>query len=77
LNSNKLRTPDYVRKVASSGFLEVLLSNNLWATLGVVTSGWRPFAMDIDIINRPGATVPALGPAFSHIDDAALYSNRR
>lgn len=76
LNSNKLRTPDYVRKVASNGYLEVLLSNPMWATVGLVTSGWRPFAMDVAMSNRPGATVPALGPVFSHIDDAALHSNR-
>lgn len=77
LNSNKLRTPDYVRKVAGSGYLEVLLASSMWATPGPVTSGWRPFAMDVDITGRPAATVPALGPAFSHIDDAALYSNRK
>lgn len=77
LNNNKLRSPDYVRKVASSGYLDVLLSNPVWATLGPVGMGWRPFAMDVAIVNRPGATAQALGPAFSHIDDAALYSNRQ
>lgn len=77
LNTQKLRSPDYVRKIAASGNLQVLLSNSLWATTGRVTTAWRPYAFDIPVGNGSVANVPALGPVFSHIDDAALYSHRK
>ena len=77
LNTHKLRSPDYVRKIAASGHLQVLLSNNLWATTGRVTTAWRPYALETSARNASLANVPALGPVFSHIDDAALYSHRK
>ena len=77
LNTNKLRSPDYVRKIAASGNLQVLLSNNLWASTGRVTTAWRPYALEIPTGSISAPNVPALGPVFSHIDDAALYSHRK
>nr|WP_019407938.1 DUF4329 domain-containing protein [Pseudomonas psychrophila] len=77
LNTPKLRSPDYVRKVATSGHLQVLLSNSLWASTGRVTAAWRPYALEIPAANASVSNVPALGPVFSHIDDAALYSHRK
>ena len=77
LNTQKLRSPDYVRKIASSGNLQVLLSSSMWATIGRVTSAWRPYALELPTGHASVANVPALGPVFSHIDDAALYSHRK
>lgn len=77
LNANTLRSPDYVRKVAASGQLEVLLTDNLWATPGRVTTAWRPYALEIAATTGTAPNVPALGPVFSHIDDAVLYSHRK
>ncbi|MFP3516022.1 hypothetical protein SB766_07465 [Pseudomonas sp. SIMBA_077] len=77
LKANKLPSPDYVRKVAASGHLDVLLTDKLWATPGRVTSAWRPYALEISATTHAAPNVPALGPVFSHIDDAALYSHRK
>lgn len=77
LNTRKLRSPDYVRKIAASGNLQVLLSNSLWATSGRVTTAWRPYALELLTDSATAINVPALGPLFSHIDDAALYSHQK
>lgn len=77
LNTNKLRSPDYVRKIAASGHLAVLLSDSLWATTGRVQTAWRPYAFEIPAGSDSSPHVPALGPVFSHIDDAALYCHRK
>lgn len=77
LNTHTLRAPDYVRKIAASGRLEVLLTNSLWATTGRVTTAWRPYALEMLTHTGSAPNVPALGPAFSHIDDAARYSHQK
>ena len=77
LNNHTLRSPDYIRKVASGGHMDVLLTNNVWAAPGRVTSAWQPYAPAAALSNEPAPNVPALGPMFSHVDDAALYSHRK
>lgn len=66
-----------MRKIAGSGHLAVLLSDSLWATTGRVTTAWRPYALEILNGSASAPNVPALGPVFSHIDDAALYCHRK
>ena len=77
LISGKIRPTEYVRHVAGSGELQVLLSSSLWATVGRVTTAWRPNAFEIPIGSGSRANVLSLGPVFNHIDDAALYCHRR
>lgn len=77
LISGKIRPTEYVRHVAGSGEMQVLLSSSMWATEGRVTTAWRPNAFEIPIGNGSRANVLSLGPLFNHIDDAALYCHRR
>lgn len=77
LISGKIRPVEYVRHVAGGGEMQVLLTSNMWATEGRVTTAWRPNAFEIPIAGGSRARELALGPLFSHIDDAALYCHRR
>ena len=63
----------YVRKVAASGVLEVLLPSPLWGPAGRISQGWRPWGQT-PTVDGPGNTF-ALGPEFSHEDDAARYAH--
>ena len=76
LLAGKVSATEYVRHVAGSGQLDVVLKSSTWATPGRVTGQWRPDAFDMP----PAGVQPnvvALGPEFVHIDDAALYFHRR
>ncbi|TFY89966.1 DUF4329 domain-containing protein [Pseudomonas nabeulensis] len=66
---------EYIRQVARSGKLEVLITGEIWATQGVVSSTWVSRRASVYV---PGAEerLP-LGPFFSHADDAARYPWRR
>lgn len=77
LISAKVRPTEYVRHVAGSGQLDVLLTSSLWATEGRATTAWRPNAFDIPVTNGSKPHGVALGPHFVHIDDAALYCHSR
>ena len=77
LNNHTLRSSDYVRKIAAAGQLDVLSTSNVWAAPGRVTSTWQPYARVAPLDQEPAPNVPALGPMFSHVDDAALYSHRK
>lgn len=66
---------EYVRQVARAGVLEVLVTGDTWASLGPVTQRWKDREA---IAYNPGAHERvALGPLFSHADDAARYLWRR
>ncbi|MFL1388785.1 DUF4329 domain-containing protein [Pseudomonas tritici] len=66
---------DYIRKVARAGTLQVLVTGDIWATQGLVLQTWTD--------RQTSAYTPgdderlALGPLFSHADDAARYQWRR
>lgn len=77
LASGKVRATEYVRYVAGSGTMDVLLTSSMWATEGRVTTAWRPSAFEIPVANGSKPQGVALGPHFHHIDDAALYCHRR
>ncbi|MBO0494808.1 DUF4329 domain-containing protein [Pseudomonas sp. Marseille-Q1929] len=66
---------EYIRKVARAGVLEVLVRGEIWASQGPVSQSWTPREA---IAYVPGETERiALGPFFSHADDAARYQWRR
>ncbi|WP_411381339.1 hypothetical protein [Pseudomonas sp. MPB26] len=66
---------EYIRKVARAGTLQVLVRGEIWASLGPVSQTWTAREA-IDYV--PGETERiALGPFFSHADDAARYLWRR
>lgn len=66
---------EYIRKVARAGALEVLVRGEIWASLGPVSQSWTAREA-IEYV--PGETERiALGPFFSHADDAARYQWRR
>ena len=66
---------EYVRQVARAGVLEVLVTGDIWASQGPVTQRWKDREA---IVYTPGAHERvALGPLFSHADDAARYLWRR
>ena len=66
---------EYPRKVARAGELRVLVTSEIWATLGPVAQTWTPRTMSA---YQPAYDERlALGPVFSHPDDAARYMWRR
>lgn len=72
LNGN-INPRDYIRQVALSGPLEVLVTGEIWTGKGRVSHTWSEGASAAE---DPDARV-ALGPLFSHPDDAARYMWRR
>lgn len=77
LLSGKVRATEYVRHIAGSGQLDVLITSSIWATEGRANTSWRPNAFDIPVANGSKPHGVALGPHFLHIDDAALYCHRQ
>lgn len=77
LLSGKVRATEYVRHVLGSGQLDVLITSDIWATVGRATIAWRPSVFDAGAANGSKPHEVALGPHFFHIDDAALYCHRR
>ena len=66
---------DYIRDVARHGTLEVLVVGAIWATQGRVSQRWTAHETSV---YTPGVNERiALGPLFSHADDAARYMLRR
>ncbi|MGY4637431.1 DUF4329 domain-containing protein [Pseudomonas sp. TE24901] len=62
---------DYIRDVARHGTLEVLVTGEIWATQGRVSQRWT--AYDARVYTPREDERIALGPLFSHADDAARY----
>lgn len=66
---------EYIREVARAGTLEVLITGEIWATLGQVSQRWTAYESAV-YTPRVDERL-ALGPVFSHADDAARYLWRR
>ena len=66
---------DYIRKVARAGQLNVLVPSATWATLGRVGSDWSPGKVEQSTVSDDERL--ALGPVYSHADDAARWVWRR
>lgn len=72
LKSGALKPLAYVRQVAQAHELNVLVSSEIWGAKGRVGSSWESRRS----VSQPGQAL-ALGPLFSHPDDAARYALRR
>ncbi|WP_277760411.1 DUF4329 domain-containing protein [Pseudomonas sp. A34-9] len=70
--------PDYVRRMARAGILEVIETSAWWSRHGVADEGWQPHMVEVSSNERWKANpVPALGPVFHHGDDAARHAQAR
>ncbi|WP_426134766.1 hypothetical protein [Pseudomonas sp. PWP3-1b2] len=68
LNAGTLQTLQFVRRVASSGHLQVVQTSHCWDVAGDVTGQWKPY----ENLQRR-----RLSPAFLAMDDVAQYIRRR
>ncbi|MEB0046496.1 MULTISPECIES: DUF4329 domain-containing protein [unclassified Pseudomonas] len=64
LSGGTLDGPDFARKVANAGELDVVQTSPCWGRLGRVSNAWQPYAN----LQRNN-----LGPVFIDMDDAARY----
>ena len=68
LNIGTLQPLQFVRRVASSGLLQVVRTSHCWGVIGDVTGLWVPY----ENLQRR-----RLSPAFLSMDDVARYIRRR
>lgn len=70
--------PEYVQRMARAGRLEVIETSECWSRHGPVDEDWQPRLADTPPEQRwQNHPVPALGPIFHHLDDAARYAHQR
>ncbi|WP_439863344.1 hypothetical protein [Pseudomonas antarctica] len=68
LDAGTLQTLQFVRRVASSGHLQVVQTSHCWDVAGDVTGQWKPY----ENLQRR-----RLSPVFLAMDDVAQYIRRR
>lgn len=76
LTALRLTPLDYVRKVAMAGDLQVIKTNPVWTRAGRVSAGWQPYGLELPAATASSIRFFALGPVFSHPDDAARYEHQ-
>lgn len=76
LTTRRLTPLEYVRQVAMAGDLQVIKTNPVWTRTGRVSAGWQPYGLDIQNLAPGSIRFFAMGPVFSHPDDAARYEHQ-
>jgi hypothetical protein len=78
LSRDTFNLPDYIRRMARAGELDVIVTSAYWSRHGRVDENWQPRMADVLIQERWRANPePPLGPVFEHCDDAARYIQQR
>ncbi|HEF4761816.1 TPA: DUF4329 domain-containing protein [Pseudomonas putida] len=78
ISRGRFHLPEYVRRMARAGRLEVIETSDYWSRHGVIDDVWQPRMANISSQVRWAADpVPSLGPVFHHCDDAARYIQQR
>lgn len=78
LAQDRFDLPDYIRRMARAGTLEVIVTSPYWSRHGQVDANWQPRMADLLTQQRWAADPePTLGPLFDDCDDAARYIQQR